>query len=177
LQEKNNLTDYQRLKADPKEEGISWWEAPGVRWGKYKRLMIDSVEVRIIKAEREMKPKEMEKLAGTLRNSVVEAIRPRYPVVNRPGPDVLRIRAALTHLKPVSPAGNVIAVAVLMMPIDVGESAVEVQFIDSVSGKNPLGIDGLPKRESSGCDRGLDPLVPGGTGIQGVGPETQGRNG
>jgi hypothetical protein len=137
LQEKNNLTDYQRLKADPKEEGISWWEAPGVRWGKYKRLMIYSVEVRIdtIKAEREMKPKEMEKLAGTLRNSVVEAIRPRYPVVNRPGPDVLRIRAALTHLKPVSPAGNVIAVAVLMMPIDVGESAVEVQFIDNVSGK------------------------------------------
>jgi hypothetical protein len=137
LQEKNNLTDYQRLKADPKEEGISWWEAPGVRWGKYKRLMIDSVEVRIdtIKAEREMKPEEMEKLAGTLRNSVVEAIRPRYPVVNRPGPDVLRIRAALTHLKPVSPAGNVIAVAVLMMPIDVGESAVDVQFIDSVSGK------------------------------------------
>jgi hypothetical protein len=131
------LTDYQRLKADPKEEGISWWETPGVRWGKYKRLIIDPVEVRIdtTKAEREMTPEEMEKLAGSLRKSVVEAMRPRYPVVERTGPDVLRIRAALTHLKPVSPATNVITTVVLMMPVDVGEAAVEVQFIDSVSGK------------------------------------------
>lgn len=131
------LTDYQRLKADPKEEGIFWWEQAGVPWKKYKRLMIDPVEVRIntAKAEREMKPEEMEKLARNLRQAVVLALKNRYPLVNQSGPDVLRIRAALTHLKPVSPAANIIATLVLMMPVDVGEAAVEVQFIDSQSGK------------------------------------------
>jgi hypothetical protein len=131
------LSDYQRLKAEPGEEWISWWELPNVPWKKYKRLMIDPVEVRIdmAKAEREMKPEEMEKLANTLRRAVVEALKDRYPMSNQAGPDVLRLRTALTHLKPVSPAANIISAVVLMMPVDVGEAAVEVQFIDSQSGK------------------------------------------
>ncbi|MBA4394909.1 MAG: hypothetical protein C0407_15260, partial [Desulfobacca sp.] len=121
------LTDYQRLKADPTEEGISWWERPGISWKKYKGFMIDPVEVRIdrAKAEREMKPEEMEKLAKNLRQAVVEVLKDRYPIVNQAKPDVLRIRAALTHLKPVSPAANIITTVVLMMPVDVGEAAVE----------------------------------------------------
>lgn len=131
------LTDYQRLKAEPNEEGIFWWEVPGISWKRYKAFQIDPVEVRIdtAKAEREMKPEEMEKLAGTLRRSVIDALKDRYAIVNQAGPGVLRIRAALTHLKPVSLAANLVAAVVLMMPVDVGEAAVEVQFIDSQSGK------------------------------------------
>jgi hypothetical protein len=131
------LTDYQRLKAESGEEGISWWELPNVPWKKYKRLMIDPVEVRVdkAKADREMKSEEMERLANSLRQAVGEALKNRYPIVNQAGPDVLRLRAALTHLKPVSPAANIIAAVVIMMPVDVGEAAVEVQFIDSQSGK------------------------------------------
>lgn len=130
------LSDYQRLKPDSREEGIAWWERPGVQWKKYKRLMIDPVEVKVdlTKAEREMKPEEMETLAKKLRQTVIETMGKRYPVVKEPGREVLRIRAALTHLKPVSPAANVVATAILMWPIDFGEAAVETQFIDSSSG-------------------------------------------
>ncbi len=130
------LSDYQRLKPDSREEGIAWWERPGVQWKKYKKLMIDPVEVKVdlTKAEREMKPEEMETLAKKLRQTVIEAMRKRYPVVKEPGTEVLRIRAALTHLKPVSPAANIVATAILMWPIDFGEAAVETQFIDSSSG-------------------------------------------
>lgn len=130
------LSDYGRLKADPTEEGISWWERPGVQWKKYKKVMLDPVVVKIdpAKAEREMTKEEMETLAKKLRQAVVEVMRKRYPVVKDPGPEVLHIRAALTHIKPVSPAANIISTALLGWPIDVGEAAVETQFIDSSSG-------------------------------------------
>lgn len=130
------LSDYERLKPDSTEMGISWWESPGVQWKKYKKVMIDPVVVKIdpSKSEREMTKEEMEALAKKLRQTVVEVMRKRSPVVKAPGPDVLHIRAALTHLKPVSPAANIIASAILMWPIDFGEAAVETQFIDSSSG-------------------------------------------
>jgi hypothetical protein len=131
------LSDYPRLKVEPTEEGVSWWELPGVPWQKYKRLMIDPVQIRIntAKAEREMKGAELEKLAKALHSAVVEAMKDRYPIAKASAPDVLRIHAALTHLKPVNPAVNIATTVLLFMPVDVGESAVEVQFIDSTSGR------------------------------------------
>jgi len=127
------LSDYQRLKPDQTEKGIFWWERPGVDWTKYTRLMIDPIEVKIDPAKSvvELSKEESNKMAASLRQAVVEAMKDRYPLAKAPRADVLRIRAALTHLKPVEPAGNVVSTVFIGVPLDVGEASIEVQFIDS----------------------------------------------
>ncbi|MFH1060164.1 MAG: DUF3313 domain-containing protein [Pseudomonadota bacterium] len=131
------LSDYARLRPDPQQEGLAWWEAPGVRWKNYKKLMIDPVAVRLVAGPDQpaLDQAEQARLAQALGQAVIKAVAGRYPVVAAAGPDVLRVRAALTRLKPVQPAANVISTAVLMMPVDVGEAALEAQFVDSVSGR------------------------------------------
>ncbi len=129
------LSNYDRLQPDPKDKDMQWWEKSDTPWQKYKRLILDPVETKIdrSKATREITQEEIDTLADHLRQTVVDAVQERYPVVTDSGVDVLRIRAALTHLKPVSGALNVLTTAAIFMPIDAGESAVEVQFIDSQS--------------------------------------------
>ena len=78
---------------------------------------------------------EAGKLAKEFRAIVITEIQDDYPVVDEPGPDVLRLSAALTHLKPVNPAVNIMSGTVMLMPVDFGEAAIEVKFIDSQSGE------------------------------------------
>lgn len=130
------LSDYGRLKPDPQQEGLTWWEAPDANWKRYQKLIIEPVAVRLVAGPDQpaLAAAEQAKLAAELRRAVVQEVQGRYPVVASPGPGVLRVRAALTRLKPVEPAANIISTAVLMMPVDVGEAALEAQFVDSVSG-------------------------------------------
>lgn len=129
------LSNYQALKPDPKIKGLYWWEKSGVEWKGYTRLLVDPVQVRLDKsqAKRELQPGEAQKLARRLRAAVIAQLKGTVRLTNRPGPGVLRLEAALVHLKPVHPAMNVISTAVMMWPMDVGEAAVEAQFRDSLS--------------------------------------------
>ncbi len=129
------LENYKALKPDPEVKGLYWWAKQGVDWKEYSKLLIDPVQVRVdkSKSKRRLKPGEAKMLAQKLRQAVVKALKGYYPVVNKPGPGVLRLRAALVHIKPVEPAMNVMSSAILMIPLDVGEAAVESQFMDSMS--------------------------------------------
>lgn len=131
------LEHPERLKADQKAEGIWWWEAPGVDWGRYDKLKIDPVAVRVdtAGAEREVTKAEVVELAVKLRRAVLAQLGRTIPVVDRPGPGVLRVRAALTNVKPVSPAMNVVTTAILMWPLDAGDATIEVRFSDGGDGR------------------------------------------
>ena len=131
------LQDYNRLKQDPQDPSLMFWERKGVDWKRYRRLMIDPVEVRIdpAKAERELTRGEMKKLAQTLRKITLDTLKESYPVVDRPAPDVLRIRAAITELVPVMPVANITSVMLVGLPMDLGRAGIEVRFSDSVSGR------------------------------------------
>lgn len=131
------LGDYQRLKQDPQDMSMWWWAKPGVKWDKYQKLMLDPVEVRIDpqRAQRELNPQETRRLAEAFRNVTERTLAGVYPVVAGPGPGVMRIRAALTNLVPVNPVKNIMSTAILMMPVDLGEAALEVRFSDSMTGE------------------------------------------
>lgn len=131
------LSHPERLKADAQEPGIWWWEAPGIDWKRYDKVMLDRVAVRMDarKAEREVSREELRALAAKLREAVALEVSRKYPVVDRPGPGVLRLTAALTNVKPVSPAANVVSTAILMWPLDAGDATVEVRFIDGADGR------------------------------------------
>ncbi len=131
------LSNYKALRPDPDVKGLYWWERKGVDWTHYRALLIDPVQVRISPAasKKFLEPGEAARMAAKLRQVVIKALRGNYPLATRPAPGVLRLRAALVHLKPVQPVANVVSSVILMVPVDVGEAAVEVQFTDSVSGR------------------------------------------
>jgi HD-GYP domain-containing protein (c-di-GMP phosphodiesterase class II) len=77
------------------------WLKPGVDFSKYHRLMLDPV-VFFFAPESEYKgmdPLELKGLADAFKQQLVDSLKKRYPVVAVPGPDVVRIRFAITDLR------------------------------------------------------------------------------
>jgi len=130
------LSQYDQLRPAHKEDNVSYWERPGINWKQYKRLMIEPVDVRTQAAAKEydLNKEEMQRLAQDLHKALVEGLGDRFPITDQPAQDVMKMRVALTHLKPVRPVMNITAAVALGVPIDVGEAAVEAQFIDATSG-------------------------------------------
>lgn len=130
------LKDYSGMNPLPEDPSMLYGEKPNVNWKKYTRLMIDPVVVyRAPKAKEAAKPEELQKLADYFRNEAITALKDAYPVVDKPAPDVMRIRAAITDLGSVNPWLNLAATAAIMMPVDTGGAAMEAEFMDSMTGE------------------------------------------
>ena len=134
------LQNYTALDQDPGDESLSWYEIPDVDWRKYSKLMIDPVLVYLHPEakNRQIDPEALSELTGYFRNTVIEEVQDAYPVVDKPGPDVLRIRTAITDLIPANPLINTTMVLAVGLPVDMGGAAMEAEFLDSVTLK-PLG--------------------------------------
>lgn len=77
------------------------WLKPGVDFSKYNRLILDPV-VFFFAPDSEYKgmdAKELKHLSDAFHRRVVRSVKKRYAVVTAPGPDVLRIRFAITDLR------------------------------------------------------------------------------
>jgi hypothetical protein len=148
------------LVADPECASRLWWEADGVDWSRYKRVMIDEVTVSLhgeALARTKTTAEERRTLASNFRQIVVKELGGSYPVVAEAGPDVLRIRAALTDVAPTDRLTNAATLAAVGVPFDLGGASVEAAFLDSRSGQllaavvdrksgNPLKtLDGLTR--------------------------------
>lgn len=131
------LQDYSGFQVDLKDKSLLWYEAAGVDWKRFNKLMIDEVVIYYHPNARggSIKPEDLMKLTEYFREIVVKEISDRYPVVDMPGPDVLRIRAAITDVIPTSPALNILTTASIGFPLDMGGAAIEAEFLDSETGK------------------------------------------
>ena len=129
------LKDYSKLQTDPEDESLKWWEKEGVDWKHYKKLMIDPVVVYFHPEakNRQIEPDVLKELTDYFRTVVIEEIQDSYPVVDAPGPDVLRIRAAITDLVPANPFLNVVTTAGVGVPVDMGGASMEAMFLDSTT--------------------------------------------
>ena len=77
------------------------WLKPGVDFSRYKRLMIDNV-VFFFAPDSEYKgmdPQELKGIADAFRRQMVETLKPGCPVVQKPAPDAVRLRFAITDLR------------------------------------------------------------------------------
>ena len=81
---------------------------------KYDKLMIDRVKIYLKEdaASKEIDPAELKELADYFHEAIVKAVGPAYPVVREPGPDVLRLRIAITDLVPNKPEASVVTLVV-----------------------------------------------------------------
>lgn len=147
------LSDYSKLKPEGGNSGAYVLLAPKGEAAKYNKLMIDRVKI-YLKDDAESKeidPTAMKELADYFHQAVVKAVKGAYPVVREAGPDVLRLRIAITDLVPNKPEASVVTLAVPFLWVGeagagvaeghagstpfVGEVTVEMEALDSVSSK------------------------------------------
>jgi hypothetical protein len=142
------LSDYSGMKKGPKG-GVEWvFIKKGVNFGQYNKVMVDQVTF-FLKDDAKykgIKPEDINELTEAFDNAVRENIGKNYPLVDQPGPDVLRIRVAITDLVPsksgvsavstVMPIGlglSIVKKTVTGKHTGVGETSMEVEFLDSVT--------------------------------------------
>lgn len=120
---------YNKLEQGPKE-GVKWrWMKPGVNYAKYDKVMIDSV-IFYFSPESEDKgidPVVMKDLADEFNQELVNAVKDKYPIVSEPGPDVMRLKFALTGIRQSRP---VLAGATTVIPVGVAASVVKKATTD-----------------------------------------------
>lgn len=129
------LEDYSKLQTDPNDQSLKWWEKPGVDWTRYDKLMVDPAVVYFHPdaEHRQIEPDVLKELTDYFRRVVIEEVQDTYPVVDEAGPDVLRIRAAITDLIPANPFLNIVTTAGVAFPVDMGGASMEAMFLDSTT--------------------------------------------
>ena len=149
-------TVYKQLKTGPEDGAKLMWINKEINAKKYSKLMLDSVIFYLSdKAQyKGIDPQEMKELADEFNKQVVLALKD-WPIVAEPGPDVLRIRIAITNIQPSNP-GTAAVTSVVPIGIGVsvvkkgvtggwvgaGQTAAEAAFVDSVTNEVLLlGVD------------------------------------
>jgi hypothetical protein len=109
------------------------WLKPGVDFSKYNKIMLDSV-IFFFADDSESKgidPQEMKELADGCNQQFANVLKGTYPIVSEPGPDVIRLRFAITDLKQSRPA---LSAVTSVVPIGLGISLVKKGATDSWTG-------------------------------------------
>jgi hypothetical protein len=115
---------YGKLEPGP-EGGIKYrWLKPGVDFAKYHRLMIDSVVFYYApdSDDKSIDAEQMKELTDAFNTELVTVLKGRYPVVAEPGPDVARLRIALTNVKKSKP---VVSAVTSVVPVGIGISVIK----------------------------------------------------
>ena len=93
---------YRYLQPGPEGGAKMRWLKPGVDFGKYNRIMLESV-IFFIADDSQYKgidANELKSLADDFDLAILNGVKDKYPITGEPGQDVVRLRIAITHLKP-----------------------------------------------------------------------------
>ena len=115
---------YANLEPGPKD-GVKYrWLKPGVDFAKYNKLMIDSVVFYYApdSEDKSIDAEQMKELTDAFNTELVTVLKGKYPIVAEPGPDVARLRIALTNVKKSKP---VVSAITSIVPVGIGISAVK----------------------------------------------------
>ena len=150
-QAKGFLSDYSKLPPTPDEEGVYRYRDPAADLGRYNKLLVDRIKV-WFKEDSEYKgidPDELKMLTDYFYEAIEKAVGDAYPMVAEAGPDVLRLRIALTDVVPNKPEASVTSLIVPFLWVGeagagaatkgvgatpfTGEATIELEALDSVS--------------------------------------------
>jgi hypothetical protein len=159
------LGDYSKLQQGP-EGGIDQrYIKEGVDFKKYNKIMLDQVKFyfKDDAANKGIDADEMKELANTFDKAVIDALGGAYPVVAKPGPDVMRIRVAITDIElpnrainavstvlPVGLAISTIKSGITGKGTGVGEISMEFEVLDSTT--NEVIAEGVDRRSGGKID-------------------------
>lgn len=102
------LGDYLQLQPAPDREGVMLYIDKSVDLRPYTKLMIDPVQVLVTPVpEQPAVPADVvQRVGAQFQESMRRALAPAYQIVDQPGPDVLRVRSAITGLQAAKPEGG-----------------------------------------------------------------------
>lgn len=144
------LRDYSQMTRGEGDQPALGYIRPGADLSRYDKILIDKVCVCLPDQQSpvEVEPILLREFADYYDQAITSAFVDRYDIVDEPGPGVLRVRAAITDVKPASPVINTISsVAPLGITVAVatkivtdknlgtGEAASEIEVLDSVTGE------------------------------------------
>ncbi len=121
------------------------WLKPGVNFAKYNKIIVEHV-VFFFADDSQYKgidSSELNQLAEQFDLAIVNALRGRYPIVTEAGPDVLRIRIAITDLKQSTPAMGVLSSVAMVSPIGLGVNLVKKGATGSWTGSGATSAEFL----------------------------------
>lgn len=122
---------------------------PGRDLRQYNKVLIDHVVVYFNpeSTNKGVDPVQLTELTRYFHQALVDALKDRYPIVDRPGEGVLRIRTAITDVEPGSPVGGAVSTIVPVgatvsiikksttgSNMAVGRASMEIELVDSLSG-------------------------------------------
>ncbi len=124
---------YKNLEPGPKDGAKERWLKPGVDPTRYNKFMIDSVVFYYAddSEDKGIDVEEMKELADAFNQELINALKDKYPIVAEPGPDVLRLKVAITNVKKSSPGRSAIS---SIVPIGLGISIIKKGATGSWSG-------------------------------------------
>ncbi len=133
------LSHYDQLRPGP-EGGVKMrYIKPGVDLKRYTKIMLDSVVFFLDeKSYKGIDPQELKELGDTFNAAMVKAIGDLLPIVSDPGPDVIRVKAAVTGLKQNKPGQSVIS---SLVPIGIGISVLKKGTTGSWSGSGTTAME------------------------------------
>ncbi len=159
------LGDYSKLQAGPEGGVDQRYIKEGVDFRKYNKIMLDQVRFyfKSDAADKGIDADEMKELANKFDRAVVDALGDAYPLVAKPGPDVLRIRVAITDIElpnrainavstvlPVGLAISTIKSGVTGKGTGCGEVSMEFEVLDSKT--NQVLAEGVDRRSGGKID-------------------------
>jgi len=144
------LGDYAKYLQPGPEGGASMrWLKPGVDFGKYNKVMLDSV-VFFLADDAEYKgidPQAMKELADACNLQVANALKGSYPIVAEPGPDVVRLRFAIRNLEQSRP---VLSAVTTVVPVGLAISILNKGATGSWTGSGATGAEFMAIDSMSG---------------------------
>ena len=157
------LGDYSRLEPGKSDQAQLVYLNPAAEFAGYTKIMIDPIEVRAGEKSKLAKLPEKEVAAAVsyLDAAMRRELSKDYTIVDKPGPEVMRLRIALTEARgakvilntlssviPVGLAVSILHLAATGTHSAVGETNIEAEILDSQTGEQ-LGaaIDGRAGRK------------------------------
>jgi hypothetical protein len=137
------LGNYAKKLQPGPEGGVkSRWLKPGTDFAKYDKVMLDSVVFYFDPAsdDKGIDPEVMKELSDAFNLELVNALKDKYPVVSEPGPDVVRIKIALTGVKQSRP---VVSGVTSIVPVGLAISVVKKGTTGAWSGSGATGAEFL----------------------------------
>ena len=109
------LSDYSRISKTKNADGSYEFKDTTVDFGKYHKLLVDRIKVFFMDDSdyKGIDPDELKVLTDYFYEAINKEVSDAYPMVTEPGPDVLRLRVAVTDLVPNKPEASV---ATLVIP-------------------------------------------------------------
>jgi len=133
-------SEYQKLMAGPEGGAKLRWIKPGADFKKYDKFMVDSVIFYLSKESENqgIDPQLMKELADSFNKELVAAFKDKYPMVSESGPDVARIRIAITNIKQSRPG---VSAVTSIVPVGLAVSLVKKGVTGGWTGGGETGAE------------------------------------